>query len=336
LANIPEYNEISDLAIDRPHVVILGAGASRAAFPDGEANGKQLPLMDDLVKTLNLVPIILRYGITYANENFEQLYSAIHDSGNEILAAALEKHVYEYFDSLELPPWPTLYDHLVLSLRGKDLIATFNWDPLLWQALIRNKHIASLPQAVFLHGSVSIGYCRHHRGYGPKGHNCPNCSRRYDDAKLLYPVTRKGYSDDSFIGSQWDTLRSCLEDAYVLTIFGYSAPSSDAEAIQLMKEAWGPPGKRGLEQIEIIDRKEEDELRETWKPFICEQHYGTTKSFYDSWIAKHPRRSCEAVWGEKMEMVDFVDDQGLPLEKEWHILLDWLRPRLDNEKAKPE
>ena len=33
-----------------PHVVILGAGASRAAFPRGDAEGKFVPLMTQLDK----------------------------------------------------------------------------------------------------------------------------------------------------------------------------------------------------------------------------------------------------------------------------------------------
>lgn len=31
-----------------PHVVILGAGASKAAMPDGDKSGKMIPLMDNL------------------------------------------------------------------------------------------------------------------------------------------------------------------------------------------------------------------------------------------------------------------------------------------------
>ena len=33
--------EIADVRIGRPHVVILGAGASLAAFPDGDRNGRR-------------------------------------------------------------------------------------------------------------------------------------------------------------------------------------------------------------------------------------------------------------------------------------------------------
>jgi len=35
--------------IKRSHVVILGAGASRAVLPNGDTNGKKLPVMDGLL-----------------------------------------------------------------------------------------------------------------------------------------------------------------------------------------------------------------------------------------------------------------------------------------------
>jgi hypothetical protein len=38
----------------RPHVVILGAGASLAAFPNGDRNGRRLPLMKDFVDVVAL------------------------------------------------------------------------------------------------------------------------------------------------------------------------------------------------------------------------------------------------------------------------------------------
>ena len=42
----------------KPHVVLLGAGASRAAFPNGEDAGKRLPLMNDFVETLELAALL--------------------------------------------------------------------------------------------------------------------------------------------------------------------------------------------------------------------------------------------------------------------------------------
>ncbi|QEK51418.1 hypothetical protein FYC62_06870 [Pedobacter aquae] len=37
------------------------------------------------------------------------------------------------------------------------------------------------------------------------------------------------------------------------TIFGYGAPISDIEAVNLLNHAWGTPDDRSMEQFEIID-----------------------------------------------------------------------------------
>jgi hypothetical protein len=54
---IPEA-EISKIIMKRPHIVLLGAGASRAAFPNGDRNGMKLPLMCDLVEMLGLDSVL--------------------------------------------------------------------------------------------------------------------------------------------------------------------------------------------------------------------------------------------------------------------------------------
>ena len=50
--------QIGDASASRPHVVILGAGASLAAFRNGDRNGNTLPLMDDLIDVLDLRPLL--------------------------------------------------------------------------------------------------------------------------------------------------------------------------------------------------------------------------------------------------------------------------------------
>jgi hypothetical protein len=52
-----------------PHVVILGAGASRAAFPSGDAKKKPLPLLVDLPDCLGLRAAITNAGFP-ANADF--------------------------------------------------------------------------------------------------------------------------------------------------------------------------------------------------------------------------------------------------------------------------
>ena len=55
----------------------------------------------------------------------------------------------------------------------------------------------------------------------------------------------------------------------MLTIFGYSAPQSDIEAIRLMKGAWLANTTGDINQVEIIDTKHEDELIENWRGFYA-------------------------------------------------------------------
>jgi hypothetical protein len=51
--------EVNQIQMGRPHFVILGAGASRAACPQGDADGRHLPVMTDFVDTLELREILL-------------------------------------------------------------------------------------------------------------------------------------------------------------------------------------------------------------------------------------------------------------------------------------
>lgn len=142
-----------------PHVVILGAGASRASFPKGDANGKRLPVMADLIECLELNSLMEAAGFKNVSD-FEAIYDEISTSGQHpSLKAEIESRVKTYFEALEMPDTPTLYDFLILSLRETDFIATFNWDPFLVKAYIRHREIAKLPRLLFLHGNVMIGVC---------------------------------------------------------------------------------------------------------------------------------------------------------------------------------
>ena len=327
---IPQ-TELSKLIVDRPHVVLLGAGASRAAFPEGDRNGVKLPLMCDLVEMLGLDQIFEGAGIDYAGRNFEEVYSDLCKHGeHKQTREKVEKRIQDYFGSMELPDAPTIYDHLVLSLREKDVIATFNWDPFLFQACARHCGFARLPRIMFLHGNVAIGYCATDKLKGPTGTLCHKCGRAYVSSPLLYPIGQKNYTADPFISREWTGLQSALRGAFVFTIFGYGAPQSDVEAIDLLKEAWRKAGTRELEQVEMIDIKNADDLRETWDPFIVEHHYDTEMSFYESWIARHPRRSCDAVWRQIMEL-EFLVDNPIPRQLPFGEQLAWFKQLVEAE-----
>ncbi len=316
----------------RSHLVILGAGASRAAFPNGDRNGIALPTMNDLVEVVGLKPLIQGAASENDTDNFEISYSQIYEVGNTKLLGCLESAIHDYFSKMRLPDELTIYDQLVLSLRSKDIIATFNWDPLLFLALQRNHLKADLPKAAFLHGNVALGYCRDDWLVAVRGAKCPKCGKPLTDTRLLYPISKKGYNQDHFIWEEWKKLRRRFENAFVITIFGYSAPNSDVEAVDLMKTAWDLNNAKSLAQIEIIDIMPEDTVRERWDSFIVDTHYDVYRDYFDSFIARYPRRSCEAMWAQVMEGV-FLEERALTQHPNWDEFNRYINRFIEVEKA---
>ncbi len=315
-----------------PHVVILGAGATRACIPRGDSDGRVAPVMLDFVTTLRLQPLFARAGIDWQGRNFEDLYHTLHGSGHRDLEREIEQRVWDYFSAFHLPPGPTVYDYLLLSLRPKDLIATFNWDPLLLQAYRRHAVLRELPRVVFLHGNVAIGICRKCRVKGLHGDNCSNCGGRLECTPLLYPVRDKDYTSDAFIHAEWEELRGDLGNAYFLTIFGYGAPAADVAAISLMRDVWDNNPTKTLAEIEIIDIKPKEDLLTTWGSFITREHYITPKTFERGYLHWHPRRSCEALAFATLQN-DPWPDNYFPEFTTLADLQAWAQPLIDEEVA---
>lgn len=325
--------EIKDVKAGRPHVVILGAGASVAAFPNGDKNGLKLPVMDNFVDVLGLKPILNKHNIVQKNKNFESIYTDLTENPAYSEAIAeIEIAVRDYFSKLKLPDSPTLYDHLVLSLREKDVIATFNWDPFLMQACMRNYKFAKPPRTIFLHGCVALGVDIENKISGPVG-GISSKGGFFAPTKILFPIKQKDYNSDPFIASEWKTLKSYMERAYIFSIFGYGAPKSDVEAVALMKKAWGDVNKREYEETELIDIESEEVLTKNWKDFIHTHHYQKYDSFYDSIIANHPRRSCEATWNRLMEC-KWMNQNPIPINLNFDELYNWLNPHVAAENQK--
>jgi hypothetical protein len=314
-----------------PHVVLLGAGASRAAFPNGDANGRRLPVLLDLPDCLGLRDALRAAGFA-SDANFEQVYDELATSGrNSSLKAEIESKVRSYFESLVLPETPTLYDYLLLALREGDLIATFNWDPFLTQAFKRNRSIPALPQIVFLHGNVEIAVCIEDRMKGFRGDVCTKCGKPLVSTTLLYPVRNKDYSTDPFIANEWSLLKDFLGKAYMLTIFGYSAPTTDAAAVDLMAKKWGDNPAFEFAQASIVDIKPEAELEKTWEPFLCRDHYGIHESMWTTWIFRHPRRSGEALAMATLQNDPWRENPFPKLKSLSHVHA-WLAPLIAEEQ----
>lgn len=328
--------EVAAVFMGRPHAVLLGAGASRAALPNGDKNGIEVPLLRDVAETLRLsdeFPSDLR---PLAIDDFEAAYSRLFER-DASLTVTIDERIRDYFSQLELPESPNLYDVLNLSLRRKDAIFTFNWDPFLLQSRIRLARLGvgrSLPQLYFLHGNVLAGFCQQDGTSGLVGMRCSSCGELFEPSQLLFPVEKKNYQDGGLVEREWEAVRAFLKACFMLTIFGYSAPTTDVEAIDLLKEGWGTPAERNMEQTEIISRPgaDEDELRAKWSDFIHTHHYEVHGSFYESWVGNHPRRSGEAYWNQYWE-AKFVSNNPIPPGfADLPELVEWFVPLLEAER----
>lgn len=290
--------------------------------------------MQDLIDVLSLRNDIISAGYEIENLNFEAFYDDLASSGkNPELKQLIKSKVYSYFASLSLPETPTIYDYLILSLREKDIIASFNWDPFLIQAYIRNEVVTRTrrPRIAFLHGNVKIGLCENDRVSGINGRRCSRCGEELRASSLLYPVKHKDYTNDKFIKGEWDTLRAHLSKTYYLTVYGYSAPVTDVEARKLMLEVWKDNKTLELAEVDIVDKKSHDELEKNWEEFFVSHHYMIADDIFRSYLFTHPRRSCDAFASATL-MCDPWHDNPYPGFKTLEELQEWVRPLIEEEE----
>lgn len=316
-----------------PHVVLLGAGASLAAFPNGDANGRKLPLMHNIVDVVGLRELLAAHGAHENHEDFEALYDSLAtNNANPELLRTLEDLLHAYFAAMRLPNEVTLYDLLLLSLREKDIVATFNWDPFLAQAFRRNRSLLRLPKILFLHGNVEVGACREHRRSGFVEQRCSECGNLMEPSRLLFPVKHKDYTSDPFIHSEWAQLQFALEHAYLVTIFGYSAPVTDVEARSLLLKKWMENPTRELAEIDIVDIRPKAEVERSWGDFFVRQHYGIFPDVRRTTSFRHPRRSCEAFAMATLQQDPWAENDFPPVQR-IEDLHAWLRPLLEEEAS---
>lgn len=320
----------------RPHVVILGAGASCAALPHGDKYGKRISAMNGFIDCLGLSEVLSKIQMQTASNNLEDIYMELDErSSNEADCAKakdeLERRIYNYMSEYTIPDAPTVYDFLILSLTSKDLVATFNWDPLLIQAYCRvMKYTDNLPELAFLHGNVAVGFCEEDNIMGNVGKTC-KCGKSLHPIQLLYPVKKKDYTGEVAIAKSWKTLQNAIEIAYMVTIFGYSAPKSDIEAIAMLKKAWGDVEQRNLEEIEIIDIRPEAEVIESWNEFIHTHHYSCHSSLFDASLGRFPRRTCEATFDQLMNCMFLDGSKGFKSEMSFHDIHTTIENLLEEE-----
>lgn len=338
---LPRYDGETNTCLE-PAVVILGAGASIASCLDKpEKNGHELPSMSNLVEVVGLEEEIKSAGVDYDGGDFEAFYSTLTDQNTHPeLVKKLEERIVAYFKKLELPDEATIYDRLILSLRSKDMIASFNWDPFLLQAYLRNGRRLgkdNLPQIHFLHGNVRIGPCLPCKTVGIMGNNCSKCNKPFEPSQLLFPVKEKNYDSDGLIKNEWDALRQKLRRVYLMTFFGYSAPKTDVVAKKFITEDLDKNIIRRQQEIEIIDieaKENQNDLTENWEGFPFQGHYGWHPYINESFIFRFPRRGCEALYAEKL-LDSFLDDAAFKDFVEISDLAklqDWVGNLIQEEK----
>jgi hypothetical protein len=326
------------------HVVILGAGASIAScIHNSEKNGKSLPSMLNLIEVVGLQDIVDDFDEELRDANFETLFSNLFtkDPDSKHLKE-IELRVSSYFGSLVLPESPTIYDYLVLSLRSKDHIATFNWDPFLYQAFCRNSTFTkNVPYMSFLHGSAALGYNKELDESGPSNYYADSAfTQKFEPTKLLYPIGQKDYTSDPFINKEWERTKDWVgdENTKIMTVFGYGAPVTDLEAVDLLSKSWGSKDKRNMEQFEMINVESMEDCRRKWKKFIHTHHYDYMDSYFDSRLAKFPRRTFESYThqframtpSEAFQKANPVPNNFKSIEQMW----EWFSPLIEAEQQK--
>lgn len=88
------YEEnLKDLYCQRPHVVIVGAGASRAVM------GKSCPTMNEAIEQVGLDRILEGFMLETKSKNLEDIYSELFRRGDECKNAriAMEKNFMNIF-----------------------------------------------------------------------------------------------------------------------------------------------------------------------------------------------------------------------------------------------
>jgi len=319
-------------ANSKPHLIILGAGASIASYYDWGASGPVLPSMNSLAKDLGLSKKIEKYGLN-PEKNFEDLYSEICESGEyDELVLLMKSRIVSYFSKLRLPDTVTVYDKLILSLRDKDCIATFNWDPFLIQAWNRNYNAVrgNVPHLLFLHGNVGVNICDKCRRQYFESSVCRNCGNLTEKVDLLYPVKNKNYASSEYLKIQWSLLSKVVSQSYLLTIFGYSAPKTDIEARKILLSAWSNNSVHEFAETEIVDIADKRAVEKNWKDFLFSHHYSIHKNINNSWLLKNPRRSCDSFSGSTLHCRPW-DLKPMPRFKNLKRLHTWIMDKVEEE-----
>ncbi len=328
---------IIDSMRSRPHLFILGAGATKATIPNGDKYGRESPVMENFLQKMGINGLLKNVILETSSNNIETIYSELVEKPEYAnVVTKIEDSIVSHYQQMKIPDSPTLYDYLLISLRKKDCVATFNWDPLLIQAYNRvNKITTDLPEILCLHNCVEVGLCENCKYFEPlRNKVCPRCGKKFKMPRLMFPVKNKSYTQDIFIQEQWKAFNGYLQNACIITIWGYSAPDSDMDAKSMMLKAFSSTFRK-LDQIEIIDIADESILKDKWHSFVHETNYHLNihTALLNTLIAEFPRRSIEGYTKRFIENWWGSSTCSLKECKSFSELHQLVEPLLVNEKS---
>ena len=84
-----KYENSEGFMKSRPHVVILGAGASCAAIPNGDKNGKKISAMNGFIEKMGLSNVISKLNVHTSSDNLEDIYTELDERSKLNLCAKM-------------------------------------------------------------------------------------------------------------------------------------------------------------------------------------------------------------------------------------------------------
>ena len=77
--------DIKKIEYNRPHVELVGAGATVATIPNGDKYGMPCSVMNNFIKNLGLESLFRSVTLTTKSTNIEDIYSELYDRGEECM-----------------------------------------------------------------------------------------------------------------------------------------------------------------------------------------------------------------------------------------------------------
>lgn len=95
----------------RPHLFILGAGATKATIPNGDKYGRQSPVMENFMQEIGIDGLLDGVKLKTKSNNIEAIYSELASKPEYTdVVRKIEDGIVNHYRKMQIPDKPTLYD----------------------------------------------------------------------------------------------------------------------------------------------------------------------------------------------------------------------------------